>query len=426
MAFDLLDLLRDRALIEVALAVAAMATVSALLSFALTAALRRVSRPTLLAFAALLAVSLAPRGGQAHFGLHEHRDYTLPAGEVHDGSLFASGQAVHIDGIVEGDLLVFARRLFVRGEVHGNVYALVAHAEITGVVTGSAHAVAHGVRVAGRVDESLYFAAESVDLAPVARVGRDASVVSEELNLEGAVTRDLFAQAERVELRGAVGRDVHVSSRVLALRDGARVGRDVEARLPQGTQPELASGAVVAGELRSHAREHGRPRGLARLAEPRFWIFLALHVGAGFAAGMVLHALLPGLFAARLETAGAFFRTLGLGFAAVVLAPLALLFTALTLVGLPLALMGLALYLAALYASGLLVAFLVGRSLVQPRGEGARGFGLALLAGLVIVVLATHAPFLGGVLRAVTILTGVGLLLERARRGWPALRAQPL
>lgn len=428
MAFDLVYLVRDEApaALEVGVAIAAMASVSLLLSFALSVLMRRWSGPTLLALSTLLALVALPEPGYAHFGLHEHRDYSLPEGEIHDGTLFAYGDNVTVDGIVEGDLLVFTRRLVVRGQVRGNVIALARDAEFTGEVTGALHVGSRATRVAGTVGENLYaYGGESFELEPGARVGRDMVAGGEEVLVEGSVGRDLFVGGERIELRGPVTRNVHAWAESLALLAGARIGGDVTAVLPRGREVEVAAGARVAGETSSRPpKPHGR-RGFAQYGDPMFYAFMALHVAAAFLVGMALYGLLPGLFGGHLETAGAFFRSLGLGFAGVLLAPIALAGIGLTLVGVPLALMGGALYATGLYASIVVVAALVGRSVVQPRTEAFTGFGLALLVGLVLVVWLTHVPYLGWPLRIVVVCSGVGLLLERARGGWDALRRLP-
>jgi cytoskeletal protein CcmA (bactofilin family) len=428
MAFDLIFLLRDEApaAFEVALAVAAMASVSALLTFALTAILRHWSGPRLLGLAALLALLAPAPSGHAHFGLHEHRDFTLPAGETHDGTLVASGRNVNVEGVVSGDLFVFGRRLDVRGEVRGNVVAIARNLEVSGVVTGSVHAAGSRVEVSGEVAGNLYALSEDFTLREGARVQRDAAFLGKNATFDGSVGRDLLAGGEWIEVRGAVARHLQAWAEGLVLRDGARIGGDVEARLPEGTDLEVAPGARVQGETRTHVREGRRERGFARWLEPRLYLWMSLHVAAGFVVGMLLHALLPGAFGGRLETAGAFFRSLGLGFVAAVAAPIALGLVALTLVGIPLALIGAALYVITLYAAGIVVSALVGSALVHPRAPGWTSFGLALLVGLLIVVLAIHLPFLGGLVRILAILTGLGLLVERARLAWSARRSAPV
>jgi cytoskeletal protein CcmA (bactofilin family) len=421
-------LLRDEApaAFEVALAVAAMASTSALLCFALTAILRRSSGPRLLTLAALLALVAPAAPSQAHFGLHERPDYTLPAGETHDGTLVATGGNVDIDGVVIGDLLVFSKRLTLRGEVRGNVVAIARNIELPGAVRGSVHLGGVRTNVSGVVHEGLYAVGEYFTLSGSASVGRDAAVLGQTGVFEGSVGRDLLAGGETIELRGSVGRNLGAWVERLALLDGARVEGDIDAALPPETEIEIASGAFVAGETRTRVRERHHERGLSRFLERRFYVWLVLQIAAGLAVGMLLHAFVPGVFGGRLETAGAFFRSMGVGFLAMVATPIALALIALTIVGIPLALLGVELYLTSLFLSGILIAALIGSALVQPRGGGWSSFGLTLLTGMAILVVASHVPFLGGLVRVIAILAGMGLLVDRARAAWASIHRVPV
>lgn len=428
MAFDLIFLLRDEApaFFQLALAIAAMASASALLTFALTMLLRRWQGPGLLALGVLFALALPAADSDAHFGLHKQEDYTLAAGETHDGTLVISANTANIDGVVEGDLLALSHRLTIRGEVRGNVIALAKNLEIPGKVGGSIHVAAGRTHVGGEIDGNLYALSEDFTLARGSRVRRDAAVIGEDVVIEGPVGRDLFLVADRAELRGEVGRDVSGWTERLSLLDGARVGGDVAATLPTGHEIEVASGAEVAGEVTTRHHDVGTAHGLARYGEPGFYVWIALSLAAAFLVGMLLHQLLPAVFDVRVPTAGAFFRALGVGFLVLVAMPVALGICAVTLVGLPVALMGLALYLAALYVGGIVVAALVGTSLVHPAAEGWGAFGLALLAGLLVVTIAVHTPLVGPVVRIVVVILGLGLLAERSRRGWRLIRGLPV
>lgn len=427
MGFDLIFLLRDEApaTFEVGLAVAAMASASALLTFALTMLLRRWQGPGLLLAALPLILALAPAESRAHFGLHEHEDYTLAAGETHDGTLVVSGNTVNVDGVVAGDVLAFSRRVTIRGEVQGNVITVARQLEIPGHVRGSVHTASGRTHVAGTVDENLYALTEVFTLAGSGSIRRDGAVLAEGAVLEGSVGRDLFLGGDRSELRGPVGRNVTAWIENLTLLDGARVDGDVTAMMPEGHEIEVSSGARVAGEVVAQEvsmRHGGR---MARYSEPGFYVWLAVNLAAAFVVGLLLHLLLPAVFDVRVETTGAFFRSLGLGFVVLVAMPAALLLCAITLVGIPVALMGLALYLASLYVGSIVVAGLIGIAMVHPRGEGWGPFGLALLAGLALTFVAANTPLVGILVKGVVVLLGLGLLTERARSGWRSLQGLP-
>jgi cytoskeletal protein CcmA (bactofilin family) len=281
------------------------------------------------------------------------------------------------------------------------------------------HAVTERLRIDGEVGGSVWAAGESLTLDADGRVGRDASFFGDHAVFEGAVGRDLAFAGERLELRGGVGRDVEVlHARRLALRDGARVGGDVEASLhePIETDP----GALVQGEITtSPARVHGE-RFLARYRTPAFWALALVEVVAAFLFGLATHALAPGLLRAGPPTTPGFFRSLGAGFVAVLAAPVAIALCALTIVGIPLAVVGLFAFLTALYLAVVLVSVMVGRALRPPADEGLRSVGVALLIGTFVVQAALHVPFLGLPLGIVAVLFGLGHLVQRglARAGF--------
>ncbi len=425
MLFDLVFLVRDRAPAALALGVAVAATVSvsAILCFALTALLRRWAGPGALLLA--LALGLAPTPSEAHFGLHPHEDYDLPAGETHAGTLVLSGATVSIDGAVDGDLIVASRRLVVRGEVRGNLLAFVRSGEISGAVQGSVFCVCANLRLGGRVDSDLYALSRELTLARSAQVGRNASLAVDDGILEGAIGRDLVTASDRMELRGSVGRDVVAWER-LTLRDGARVGGELRAVLDDPDDLVVDPGAVVAGEIVRESAERPPRRYLDRYREIGFYLVHAIGIAAAFLVGLLLHALFPRVYDERLETPGEFFRALGLGFVALIAAPVALVLLGLTLVGIPLALIGLATYLTLLYLASILVAALVGRTLVPSDPERTRSFGVSLLVGIAVVAIVGHLPFLGPLVQALVLLTGLGLVVRRALRAWtPPRRLAP-
>ena len=140
-------------------------------------------------------------------------------------------------------------------------------------------------------------------------------------------------------------------------------------------------------------------------------------MAAGLVTGLLLRALLPGLFDTHVERAADFFRKLGLGFLVLLAGPVTLALIGLTVVGLPVALIGGALYFAALYAGVVVVADLVGATLLDV-DENWTGFALALLVGLSVLVVVTHLPIVGWLFRVLVAMLGVGLVAERAQRAW--------
>jgi cytoskeletal protein CcmA (bactofilin family) len=424
MAFDLLFLIRDEVpgLLEFAGASAGLASVSLLLIFAVSVLSRRFTGTVALGLG-LLALVAGPTPSSA-LELHFHEDEVeVAAGETVDQTMIINANTVRVDGKVEGDLIVvLAERLILRGEVRGNVFSSARTIEMSGKVDGNFHAIGETVRVDGKVGGNMYSLSELVTISDAASVGRDSTHAAAGATVDGEVKRDLFVIGEWVEVRGSVGRNVDARADRVELLGGAKIDGDVDALFWSENEVEVAPGAVVSGEVRSRLHEHGRPSRFGRFMHWHFYVFLVIRLGAAFAFGMLLYALVPQLFAAHLETAGEFGHSLGMGFLALCATPIALCLIGITILGIPLALTGLAIYVCALYVASILVSALVGTQVMKPEAETWGSFGLALLVGLVIVIAATQIPFVGFPVRFVVVLTGLGLLVERLRSGWQAAR----
>jgi hypothetical protein len=251
-------------------------------------------------------------------------------------------------------------------------------------------------------------------LGAAGRIGRDVFLWSDEATFDGEAGRDVAFVGNWLELRGKVGRNVHVPhAERLSLRDGAEIEGNVDATLSSETI-EISEGAVVKGVARRLEPDHLRKGYLQHWSEPRFYVFLVVRFAAAFVFGMMLYALVPRLFASRLDDAAGFFRALGSGFLFAVATPIAIVCCALTVIGIPVATLAICAYVAALYSANIAVGALIGRRLVGS-DEGWMPFGSALLAGLGILYAAESVPFLGAAVGIVSVLFGLGWIYLRAR-----------
>jgi hypothetical protein len=199
------------------------------------------------------------------------------------------------------------------------------------------------------------------------------------------------------------------------LESGARVGRDLDVRIEREADLEVAEGAAIGGARRAAPPHHAPGEAFF---EPKPWLWVLVRVAAALAFGVALYALFPSLFRARVPTLPSFLRLLGGGVAVLIGVPLALTLLAVTLVGLPLALVGVFVFVTALYLGPILAAAELGRTLLRrSAGElpGIASFARILLVGLAALAVAAQVPGLGGAVRVVILVVGLGLVAERAR-----------
>jgi cytoskeletal protein CcmA (bactofilin family) len=424
MLFDLIFLLRDSApgFLELCVAVAATGSLAALATFAASAVLRRLGSVATVSLALFAIVTAAPPASAVDLrvreSVHVTEDQTI------EGTLVVNGEFLHIDGVIRGDVFALVEQMTVRGKIEGNLFAVARDLELSGEVDGSVHAGGENLNIDAQIGGNLYTLSDVLTLAPEARVGLDAFHLGERIRIEGEVRRDLITGGEHMEIRGSVGRDFETWARRAKILSTAKIAGNVVAHVHDESDIEIAEAALVGGETSIESLDSVRHGRLARYTHAAFYLWLLIRLCAAFALGLLLYALLPGIFSGRISSGNEFFRSLGVGFVVLLVAPIALLIAALTLVGLPIALIGGAVYLTALYLTGIVVAALIGVSLVHPKSEGLRDFGVALLVGVLILTVAMHIPVVGVILRIVVALVGLGLLTDRARSAWTASRPQ--
>jgi cytoskeletal protein CcmA (bactofilin family) len=351
--------------------------------------------------------------------LRFHQDtVTVAADERIEEPMVVSGEVLYVDGVVDGDLVAVVDRAVIRGEVKGDLFALVRSLEITGTVEGSLRSMSERITLDGEVKGDLTSLADEFSLTSDGRIGRDASALAESVTADGAVGRHLFVGAERLDLRGSVGGAADLRGENLAVRSGARIAGDLAAQLDEGHELELEDGAFVGGEVTRAPLEHdfGHERG--RYGKPSYYLHRVVVLVSAFLVGMALHFFAPGLFLGRLETSPEFFRSLGFGALALVGMPIAVALCAVTIVGIPIALIAIGLYLTGLFVAFTVVAALLGRTLLRREPGSTAAFGLTLLVGLVVLAVAISLPWVGKPLAWLTMLTGLGLMVEFATRTW--------
>jgi anti-sigma factor RsiW len=366
-----------------------------------------------LALCAILAAA-APSLALEVRGARGERDrVVVGAGEIVDDSLAVAGDVVAVDGTVTGNLFAAGHRVILRGTVKGDLMAVAERVEIEGTVEGNVFAVGDTVLVRGSVGRSVHGAGGTVRIDSSGRVDGDVVGFAGTVDLDGHAGRDLVAFGGMTNVRGDVGRNVSVRTRRLHLEAAAKIGGNLVARVRDAAAVQVDEGAIVSGKTETRLL----PKEKSRYTRVGFYVWKTIWLAAAFLVGLALHALLPGLFPARLPGSEALLRAAGLGFVALVAVPAAALLLMLTLVGLPAGLLILGLWLAALYLAQILVATLVGRGVLQKADAPPASMAPVLLVGLVFVAVSVNLPYVGGLVRFGVLVLGLGLAVIGAHRG---------
>jgi hypothetical protein len=294
--------------------------------------------------------------------------------------------------------------------VNGDVIAGAQEVRITGNVTGNVLAGAESISVSGHVGGNLYAGGRNVHVERGGQVELDVLAGAETVTVEGSIGRSLTAGSATAVIAGVVGRGVTFGGNKVLVRSGGKIGGDIKAEVTDRTNVEVEPGASVGGKVDVNVRPQ-----VNRWTRPGTYIWELAVLAGAFLVGWLMMAVFPMFFAGTIQNVKSW-ASLGFGFVALIVTPVAACVLAITLIGLPFAVATVFLYIAGLYLAKIIVGAYLGHELIGSKNETGLPTLAGLLAGLVILQVLFLVPYAGGVLRLVVCCLGLGALALQMRR----------
>jgi cytoskeletal protein CcmA (bactofilin family) len=380
-------------------------------------ALRTFRRPELAGSAAAIAlgllVGMSPScsAHAAEFRVEEEGTVKVDAGESIDDTVFLGGKTAVVAGVVDGDVFAAAERVEVTGTVRGNLYAAGESVTVSGSVQGNVHAAGRNVELDAKVGGTGFVAGQNVTVAEGAELARGGFLAGESLQSKGRVGRDLHFAAEKMELSGSVERNVRGYAEKVSVSSTAAVGGDLHVTAPSEDALEVDDGATIGGETSVDIEEEHEDRAFMH---PGFYFGVLAKTLAMLLIGFVLVTLFPSLRPTAPGSSKEVLRDMGVGFVALIAAPVAVLMIAFTIIGIPISIVLAVVYALLLFLSTLVAAYFAGRRFPFG-GEGGKDVTLRTGLALLTILFIVEIPFVGGGLQFLVYIFGMGVLLLHLR-----------
>lgn len=320
----------------------------------------------------------------------------VPAGETVDGDLYLLARTIAVDGTVTGDLTVLGGQIQLNGTVNGDVLVAGGSVSIGGTVDGDVRAAGGQVTAGGSIGEDLAATGGQLTLSAGGVVAEDMLVSGGQVTMAGSVAGRLEGSAGTYSRTGSVGGTENVA--IAPREDPAE--RTQSAILDAVRQFVVI---VLLGALLLWLAPHALGAAERTLRErPLVSFGGGLAAIVGYVVSVVVLVLLMVLLAIL-------FGVLQIG---------ALLAIELIAGILALGVISFLFVLAIAYLADVVVGFGLGR-LVGFGSASSRWRQLvALAAGAALVVILTSLPILGGLLKLVVVLLGLGAIAVAALRAW--------
>lgn len=394
----------------------------------------------------------------------------IGADEVIEDDLYVGAGAFTLDGTVKGDLIVFGGTIEINGTVEGDLIAAGQTITVRGTVMDDARIAGQALTLGEgtRLGDDVIAAGFSLESKKGSSVGGDLIYVGYQALLAGDVARNLNVAAGGLQLSGRVGGDVN-----------AEVGEAEEGPSPRFFMPgapamptvpmglTVDKGARIGGKLdyTSHSEwnipagvvtgvvTHHKPEVKAeeKVVSPVSRLLGHLQrLVALLLVGLLMVWVVPG-WTRRVADALRAKPLPSLGWGVVAIAVVCLAFLVIlvamillaivlglvklgNLVGTVIVLGLLALFalavlfgLAIAYFTKIVVSFLGGRLILGLlKRDWAEGRIWPLVVGVVLFVIITAIPYLGGLINLVVVLLGLGAMWLLGRELYRQRRAAPV
>lgn len=339
---------------------------------------------------------------------------SVAAGEIIDDDLIAVGGTVDIKGTVYGNVCAFAQSVNVSGDIGGSLFTCAATVNVSAGSVQTIWAAGGNINVSGEVARNAVLFGGSLLVNDDAMIQKDLRAYGGNFSLNGVVNGTTRGSVGNLVIAGQSG-PVKMKVDKATVTSNARVKGDLQ--LQSGSQPSIEEGAVIAGEVtvRSVAAEDVKPFFFALM--PVIALLLAAFKVVVFLAKVVAGILLIVFFRHYVRRImdtlkGRTWASLGWGFFALIVIPVAVVLLLAVLIGYPLGLLGVYAYTVIWYLSSIFVSLVIGEKFVQLfRKKGEISLYLSYIAGILILTLVGFIPILNILVRILTLLFGSGAVI---------------
>jgi cytoskeletal protein CcmA (bactofilin family) len=340
---------------------------------------------------------------------------TIAKSEKIKGDIILTGQRIRVEGDVDGDLVVFSQDVEIEGHITGDVLGGVQSIRISGQVDGNIRVAANTLTVSGHVGHNLTGWAQHIALESNGRVDHSLWGFCQLLAIDGQVGGDVLAYDQITTISGTVEGSIRAQGESLAILSSAQVNGTT--KFNGQKPPEVSREAKLASAVQYEKLEHrsDRHRGAG------YYIWRIIWSGAWILLGMILLSLMPRFSIETIQAAERYGAALGLGVLVFFGVGIAAVIACITVVGLLVGISTLFLWTVSLFASYVVAGAVIGRWILGKTADHWPMIGRMAL-GVLIVVIATGLPLIGGWIMFGVWIWGMGAIaLSIYRRLQPVI-----
>jgi cytoskeletal protein CcmA (bactofilin family) len=343
------------------------------------------------------------------------RVVTVPSTETITQDFYVkSGEVVEVSGTVNGDVIIVGGQITIDGTVNGDLLAAGGTVNVSGEITQDARIAGGQLTITGDIGRNLTVAGGNIEILESAKLGGGVITVGGSVLLGAPVTGDVKVAAGDLIVASDITGDIEATVGTLHLTSRAAIAGNFTYTSEQ--DPLIDEGATISGQilrktLPTVSYNFSSIKNFDKQVQ-RGGIYLKF---ASFLSALVMGFLMLRFFPSCSKNTSEKigeepWKSLGLGFLTLILAPFAFLLVLITIVGIPIAVVAIFAYFMFIYLSKIIFSYWIGLKLNEMFKTSFRQYFIYTF-GLAIYYLLRLIPIVGGVTALVVPLFGVGAIV---------------
>jgi len=341
---------------------------------------------------------------------------TLSADEIINHDYFAAGEKVEIYGTVNGDVYVAGGQITIDGTINGDLLAAGGTININGKISQNVRIVGGQISINADIGKNVSLAGGNIQIDSSTKIPGNLVIGAGTINIMAPVGKEVNLAGGDVTIGNEVKGDTQAAVGDLRLTPKAHLFGNLtywsqnKASIDESAKVDGNISQTIPPQIQKPNEQSIRSvfRGFKLFAE--IFSFISTLV-----IGLLIVLLFPKF---TVDTANLIdnktFLSLGIGLAALIITPILAIILMITLIGFIPGLLIFIWYFIAIYFSKIFVIFYIGQLANNQLSEESKPI-LSFIIGIIIFYLITLIPVIGGIISALSVFFGLGILIISKR-----------
>jgi len=340
----------------------------------------------------------------------------IPKEKKIDEAAFITGSNLTINSDINGDLYCAGRDIVINSNIKGDLVCVGQSIKVNGNVDGNIRTAAMTIEISGQVTRNVTIASQTLVFGPKSQVKGDIFFGVQNINLGGTMGRDLVGAGETVNITGSLLRNATITGTNLSLIETGKIGGNFDYYVEKTASPsvdkKLVKGTITRHDIQTPSRPETK-EDMARISSEGMIYKTIFGIISFGILGLVLVYFDRRNTEKRISLISTRPVAMGLiGFAILIVAPLAFIILLVTVIGMPFAFVALFVYIVALIIASLYPSAIYGKWVLEKifKNQGSNLYG-QMASGVLLLGLVSCIPVVGWAVAFISFCLGLGAFL---------------